>query len=68
MAMTEQELLKRKIVLKKQALKLFGNEIEDLEGRLALLKIQQHTEGRMKESFDPILSRKLDCINYLMEN
>ena len=33
--MTELEILKRKIVLKKQALSLFIKEIEDLEEHLA---------------------------------
>jgi hypothetical protein len=39
--MNEIKLLKRKLVLKKQALKLFAEKVEELKDRLALLKIQQ---------------------------
>jgi hypothetical protein len=65
--MNEIKLLKRKLVLKKQALKLFAEKVEELKDRLALLKIQQRTEGRMKENFDPAISRRLDAVNVLLE-
>ena len=66
--MNELEILKRKIFLKKQALKLSIQEIEGLDDRLCLLKIKQRVESRLNKEFDSSLSRKLDCINYLLDN
>lgn len=66
--MDEIKQLKRKILLKKQALKLFVEEVEDFEDRLALLKIKQRAERQMKEGFNSALNRRLDCVNFLLEN
>lgn len=65
--MDEINLLKRKLVLKKQALKLFIEEIRDLEERLVLLKIKQRAEGRIEENFNPAISRRIDALNFLLE-
>jgi hypothetical protein len=65
--MDEMKLLKRRLELKKQALKLFVEEIRDLEERLALLKIKQRAEGRIKDNFNPAMSRRLDALNFLLE-
>jgi hypothetical protein len=68
MVMDEITLLKRKLVLKKQAVSLINEEVRDLQIRLALHRIKEHLEAKMNQGFDISLSRKLDCINYLIEN
>lgn len=66
--MTEKEILKRKIQLKDQALKLIKAERRELIYRLALRGLKGTLEAQVKATFDPVLSQKLDCINYLLEN
>jgi hypothetical protein len=65
--MTELEILKRKLVLKKQAVNLINEEVQDLQILLVLYKIKKHLETKTNQTFDPVLSRKLDCLNYLLE-
>ena len=65
--MTEQKLLKRKIILKKQAVNLINEEVRDLQILLVLHKIKKHLEAKINQAFDPVLSRKLDCLNYLLD-
>ena len=64
----EIQKLKRRIHLKRQAIPLIKREIIDLQTRLALLVLKDHFEKQIGEKFDPTLSRKLDCITYLLEN
>lgn len=66
--MTEKEILKRKIQLKDQALKLIKAERRELIYRLALIRLKDILEIRVKAKFDPLLSRKLDCVIYLLEH
>ncbi len=67
--MLEQQIIGRKIVLKKQAISLLKNEIEELRDKLNLLKMKDRFEKQLKENdFDSVLSLKLDCIQYLLEN
>lgn len=66
--MTEKEILKRKIQLNGQHLKLIKAERRELIYKLALMGLKETLEAQIKKKFDPILSRKLDCINYLLEN
>ena len=66
--MNGKETLQRKIILKRQARGLILQEIHDLQIQLALLKICEYFESQISEDSDPILSRKIDCINYLLEN
>ncbi len=65
--MTELEILKRKLVLKKQAVNLINEEVRDLQILLVLHRIKRHLEAKINQAFDPVLSRKLDCLNYLIE-
>ena len=65
---SEQTIIKRKIQLKGQHLKLIKNEREELKGKLCLVKLKEHYEAQIGESFDPTLSKKLDCIIYLLKN
>lgn len=36
--------------------------------RIFLMLFKRHLEARMKKTFDPGLSRKIDCVIYLLEN
>jgi hypothetical protein len=67
--MDESQFLKRKIFLKKQLIGLLNDEIEDLRDRSNLLRLKERLEDKLKEhGFDSVLSRKIDCIHYLLEN
>ena len=74
--MNEKEVIDRKIFLKRQALDLLekeivqlNSEIEDLRDQLSLLSLKGRFEDKLNESgFDSVLSRKLDCIQYLLEH
>ena len=57
----------RKLELKEQFLQVRGIGREDRIERAILLKIRQRYEAQMNKKFDPILSKKLDCIQYLLE-
>ena len=66
--MTEIEILKRQIFLKRQARRLIADEIAELKIKLALKKILTFYEDQIGQSFDPALSSKIDCLNFLLEN
>lgn len=66
--MTEQEIIKRKIFLKGQALKLIKAERRELIQKMILMRLRDSLETQIKKKFDPVLSRKLDCITYILEN
>ena len=77
--MTPEKILKRKIQLKGQHLELITAEhrelIDKIKGerksliyKLALVGLKDTLEGQIKARFDPVLSRKLDCVIYLLEN
>ncbi len=63
----EEKILKRKVLLKSQAIKLFRQDKEDLKLKLVLLKEKGRLEGKMEKDFNPILSRKLDAVLILLE-
>ncbi len=65
--MTEFEVLKRRIKLKRQAIPLIQGEIRQEQLRLALLTIKADLEAQMTGEFDPVLSRKLDAVGVLLE-
>ena len=66
--MNEPEIILRKIKLKNQALTLIKAEIQHLQARLVLLKLKDKFELKIGKSDDPLLSRKLDCVAFLLEN
>jgi hypothetical protein len=66
--MNELQTIQRKIQLKRQGRDLIGDEIIDLQIRKALVVYKSRLEAQISTNFDPVLSRKLDCINYLIEN
>lgn len=65
--MTETQILQRKIQLKRQALPLIQDEIIELQLRLALIVLKGRLECQAHSGFDPVISRKLDAIAYLLE-
>lgn len=66
--MSEIESLQRKIKLKRQTIPLIKVEIEKDQIQLALLVYQKTLEAQIGKKYDPVLSRKLDCLVYLIEN
>jgi len=66
--MTEKEILKKKIQLKSQALKLIRAERKEHIYRLALIGLKETLEIQIMTKFDSALSRKLDCVIYLLEH
>ena len=66
--MTDLDILKRKIQLKQQAIDVIKEEIIDLKLNQAIIIKKRRLEKQINKGFDSVLSRKLDCINYLIEN
>jgi hypothetical protein len=66
--MDDLRIIKRKIYLKRQGRNLIGDEIIDLQIQMALVVHKSRLEAQIGANFDSVLSRKLDCINYLIEN
>ena len=65
--MTLEEIETRRRFLQQQARGLIKAE-NDLKIKKALTAIQNLYLGRIGKNFDPILSQKLDCLNWLIEN
>lgn len=68
MAIQKAQILRRQIELKRQARDLIGDEIVDLQIRLALVTHKQRLETQIEEDFNSVISRKIDCILYLLES
>ena len=66
--MNELETIRRKIVLKRQAIPLIRREIVEHEDSFVLLRMRERLEKQIKDDFDPVLSTKLSCLIYLLEN
>jgi len=67
--MDELQISDRKIFLKKQSVGLFIDEMLELQDRSSLLRLKGRLEEEIKlGETDPVLSRKIDCIIYLLEN
>jgi hypothetical protein len=65
--MDEREFLKRKIFLKGQALKVIRAERNKMRERFTLLNFREKILMQMRPEFDPELSQRLDCIDYLLK-
>lgn len=66
--MEELKILKRRIQLKKQAIFLIRDETIDLQIRAILILFKSRLENKMGSAFDPNLSKKIDCLTFLLEN
>jgi hypothetical protein len=66
--MTELEMVRRKIRLKRQGRDLISDEIIDLQIRMALVVHKSRLEAQIGTSFDPVLSQKIDAVVFLLEN
>ena len=64
----ELEVLKRKILLKRQGMALIAAEIKELKFQLALAHIVDHLEQQQCNDFDPLVSRKLECLDFVKNN
>ena len=65
--MNELQMIRRKIQLKRQGRDFIGDEIIDLQIRMALVVHKSRLEAKMNQHFDANLSRKLDAIQFLLE-
>lgn len=65
--MNEKKILRRKIMLKNQAIKIIRMERDALKQRMNLLSLKARLEGQMTDSFSPSLSNSLDCVQFLLE-
>jgi len=61
-------IIRRKIYLKTQALKLIRAEKEELCHRLALTKLKTYLETRITQDFNHELSAQLDAVQFLIES
>lgn len=65
--MNEKQILRRKITLKNQAIKITRMERDAMKQRMNLLSLRERLEGQMTESFSPSLSNSLDCVQFLLD-
>lgn len=66
--MKTEEIIDRKLFLKKQALSIVRRDIADLRRKKVLMRIRSELENEISESFDPVLSRKLDALLILLDD
>ena len=66
--MNQLEQINRRIELKSQAIELIKGEMADLKVKKILALIRQRYEGELKAEFDPVISHKVDCLTFLVEN
>ncbi len=66
--MSDLQKFKRAIDLKRQAIPLIKAEIMDLEEQFILFRMKERFESKITNEFDPVLSRKLEIIDYLLNN
>jgi hypothetical protein len=64
--LTDLSILQRRIKLKGQALKIIRAERNELRQRLSLLRMRESLLEQMGPDFDPEVSRKLDCVDFLL--
>lgn len=64
--MTEIQILKRKIRLKRQTRDMINGEIMDMQIRLALTIFKDRLEKQIAKNFDRAISHKLDAIQVLL--
>lgn len=65
--MTNAQVKARKLELKKQYFSIRGVDHIDRIEKSILLRIRRHYEELMNRVFDPELSKKIDCLTYLIE-
>jgi len=65
--MTNVQIKARKLELKKQFFQIRGIDRMDKIEKAILLGIRKRYEARMNKAFDTDLSKKIDCLNFLIE-
>jgi hypothetical protein len=67
--MNEIEVIERIIFLQKQSIGLIIDEILQKQDKSSLFRLKGQLEEKIRlDGTDPVLSRKIDCITYLIEN
>ena len=62
------EVLRRKLVLKKQAVSVLQGEVLDLEEMIFFRSALQRRERRIGDIFDRRLSQEIDALHLLLEH
>jgi hypothetical protein len=66
--MTAPEIVKRKVDLKKQAVRLIRAELQDLRFQQAAMRYRDQLAGRIQlGKYDPKLSGRLDAVQVLID-
>ena len=66
--MNEKAMILRKIKLKQQSCEIIKEDCLKLMGRLGLILLKEFYEKQTESDvFDPLFSRKLDCLNFLLD-
>ena len=60
--------LKRKIVLKSQGIQLMRSEIQSLRDQLYFIKTLARYHRQITQVPNPVLSKKIECLVYLLED
>ena len=69
MIISEEEIIKRRMLIKSQAIQIFRQERKAMKRRLFLLKEKARVEREITDSYiDPVLSKKLEAIMFLLAN
>ena len=66
--MNEIEAIERAIELKQQAMPLIKQKLEEPQERLFLIKLKDRFEQKAEGASNPTLSRKIDCVQFILEN
>ena len=64
---SEIKILERKKKLKRQAVRLIQAELEEIRHQLALLRLRNYLEGKITRDFEPAHSRRLDAVQFLID-
>ncbi len=64
--MDEKAELRRRILLKGQAVKLIQTERQELRRKLFLLELRDFYVSQIKEPLDRVVSSKLDAVDFLL--
>ncbi|HOO51636.1 MAG TPA: hypothetical protein PLK94_10155 [Alphaproteobacteria bacterium] len=66
--MNELQTVKRKILLKRQAVRVINDEIRELRFKRNLLQMKADFERQIGKDFDKRLSHRIDAVRFLLEN
>ncbi|MCK9233354.1 MAG: hypothetical protein M0P04_11280 [Syntrophales bacterium] len=66
-AMNHDQVIRQKIILKRQAIRWIQDEIKELRFQANLRRMKTDLEKQMREGFDRSLSLRIDAVNSLLD-